>query len=76
MSEPVVPIVIDLGKKKSKLLKALKRGEGRLVEEVEETLAEVRQNMGAQLGGRELVPVVVVYRKKEKNGGRLRLPLF
>ena len=30
----IAPIVLDLGKKKKKLIKALKRGEGKLMEDV------------------------------------------
>jgi hypothetical protein len=76
MSERVPPIVVHLGKKKRKELKQLERGEGRLVDEVEEAMAQVAAGLGAKASSRELVPVVVVYTKKEKNGGRLRLPFL
>jgi hypothetical protein len=76
MAEPLLPIVIDLGKKKGKRISQLKRGEGALVQEVQEALAEVRDSLGSQAASKELVPVVVVYKKKVKGNGRLRLPFF
>lgn len=76
MAERVLPIVIDLGKKKKKEIKALKRGEGGLAAEVQTAIADVRQSLGAESATKELIPVVVVYKKKAKNGGRLRLPGF
>jgi hypothetical protein len=74
MSARVLPIVVDLGKKKRKELKKLERGEGPLLDEVQEAVAEIATGLGAQAATTELVPVVVVYSKKEKNGGRLKLP--
>ena len=71
-----MPIVIDLGKKKKKQIKALKRGEGELAAEVQSAIADVKQNLGAESANKELIPVVVVYKKKPKNGGRLRIPGF
>jgi len=76
MAERGLPIVIDLGKKRKKQLQELKRGEGKLAAEVQETLAQVRDSFGAEAASKELVPIVLVYKKKLKNGGRLRLPLF
>ena len=76
MSERLLPIVVDLGKKKGKQIEQLKRGQGQLVSEVQEALAEIKDGLGAQAASKELVPVVVVYRKKLKGGGRLRLPFF
>lgn len=60
------PIVIDLGKIKSKLIRDFKKGRGELVHEVEQALAETRQSLGGDAARKELVPVVLVYRKKQK----------
>ena len=76
MSDRVVPIVVDLGKRKGSRIKQLKKGDGKLVSEVQEALAEVRDGLGAQAASKELVPIVVVYKKKVKGGGRMRLPFF
>lgn len=59
------PIVIDLGKVKKKRVKALKRGEGKLVSEVQQAVEQVRARLGASAAGKEIVPVVVVYRQKD-----------
>jgi hypothetical protein len=76
MSERVLPIVIDLGKKRKKHITELKRGEGPLTAEIQEALAQVREGFGAEAASKELVPVVLVYKKKLKRRGRLRVPLL
>ena len=76
MSERLLPIVVDLGKKKGKQIQQLKRGQEQLVSEMQEALAEIKDGLGAQAASKELVPVVVIYKKKLKGGGRLRLPFF
>jgi hypothetical protein len=53
------PIVIDLGKQK-------KRGRGRLVERVNEAVAQVRSALGAEAQGKEFVPVAVIVRRGQK----------
>jgi hypothetical protein len=71
MSSPVsatseiTPVVVDLGKKKKKDIQALKRGQGKLMEDVHRVIEEVRANSSA-LAGKELVPVVILYRKEPK----------
>jgi hypothetical protein len=42
------PIVIDLGKVKRKRIKQLKRGEGALLDDVQEALFRVRERLGEQ----------------------------
>ena len=69
----IAPVVVDLGKEKSKALKALKKGEGKLMDEVARVLQEVRAN-SADLANKELVPVVMIYRKKPKRKPRSMLP--
>ncbi len=67
------PIIVDLGKKKKKQIRRLKRGRGKLVAELEDVLAEVQAQLGSEANGKELVPVVLIYRRKRKRrrGGGL-----
>jgi len=74
MTEQTAPIILDLGKKKRRALKDLKRGRGRLIDDVEQSLEEIRASLGSELEGKQLVPIVIVYKRKDKkrNGfGRL-----
>jgi hypothetical protein len=70
----VTPIVIDLGKKRRKQIRALKRGSGKLMDEVAEVLNRVRESLGTEAELKNLVPVVMIYRQKDKRRGGL-LPL-
>jgi len=65
MTATIAPVVVDLGKQKSKTLKALKNGEGPLMQDVARVLEEVRAK-SPELASKELVPVVILYRKKPK----------
>ncbi len=56
-------IVIDLGKKKRKAVKRLRKGEGKLMDEVKYCIEELR-NAGAIEGPAR--PVIVVVREKAK----------
>ena len=64
--EQLSPIVIDVGKVRSKRIKQLREGKGPLVRNVEEALQTVRDQLKGHLAGKQLVPVVLVYRKKPK----------
>jgi hypothetical protein len=72
MTSTIAPVVLDLGKEKSKNLRALKNGEGPIMDDVARVLGEVRER-SSELAGKELVPVVIIYRKrpKRKSGGML-----
>jgi len=61
------PIVLDLGKTKKKEIKKLKNGEGPLVSKV---AAAVAQAQGAVPAGKEVIPVVIIYRQKDKRAKR------
>ena len=61
------PIVIDLGRQKKKRIKQLKRGRGKLVERVNEAVAQVRAALGSEAQGKEFVPVAVIFRRDEKS---------
>jgi hypothetical protein len=72
-TEEITPIVLKVGKRKRSVIKDLKRGRGRLMDEVEQTLDEVRAGLGAEGEKKELVPVVLIYREKDKKSKGLRL---
>ena len=63
------PLVIDLGKVKKKRIKDLKAGRGPLLGEVHDAVEAVRRDLGAEAAGRELVPVVILYRPKRRKKG-------
>ncbi|HTQ78848.1 MAG TPA: hypothetical protein VMM92_02545 [Thermoanaerobaculia bacterium] len=67
--ESVAPILLDLGKIKGKTLRQFKEGTGPLVGEIQQILVEIRQNLGPEAANKELVPIVIVYRKKRKRAG-------
>jgi hypothetical protein len=74
MAEPTTAVqtptvIIDLGKVKKKQVTELKQGRGDLATEVQEVLAETRARLGPELATKELVPVVVVYRRKRRRKG-------
>jgi len=60
------PIVIDLGRQKKKRIKQLKRGRGRLVDRVNEAVAQVRSALGSEAHGKEFIPVAVIFRRGQK----------
>jgi hypothetical protein len=62
------PIVLDLGKQRKKRVKELRRGEGRLMDEVNASIEELR-TAGALSGDAQAV-VVIVREKRRKT----RLP--
>jgi len=73
MSKP--PIVIDLGKVSKKRIRALKDGTGDLIDEIDEVVARVRAELGEEAKSKELVPIVLVYKRKppKKRKGLLNL---
>ena len=74
MAATIAPVVVDLGKEKSKTLRALKNGEGPLMHDVARVVDEVRAK-SSELAGKELVPVVIIYRKKPRRKSRGMLPM-
>ena len=71
-----LPIVVDLGKKSRKQIKSLKRGKGKLMNDVAAAMEEVKTNLGPEAVGKEFVPVVIIYRKKDRGrGGRSWFPI-
>lgn len=79
MNDPAdgpVPVIVDLGKVKRKAAKRLKRGRGKLVDEIDQVIAEVKANLGEEAAGKELLPVIILYEKKRKKNKRRRVSLF
>lgn len=66
----VTPVVVDLGKVRRKHVKRLKRGEGRLADEVMDVLDEVMAELGEEVDGASLVPIVMIYERKPKKSRR------
>ena len=72
LAEMTQPVIIDLGKQRSKSIKELKNGEGELWEEVLEVADEVKEMLGAEAEGKVLIPVIMLYQEKP---GRRRIDL-
>jgi len=66
MSDAPTPIVVDLGKVKRKSIKELKRGTGPLLDELQQVVASTRESLGPDAAGKELVPLIVLYRPKRR----------
>ncbi len=60
------PIVVSLGKKKKKTIKRLKRGKGPAMSEVNDVIAQVYANLGDHADGKLIVPVVMIYKAKQR----------
>ena len=71
-TEMTQPVIIDLGKQRSKSIKELKNGEGELWQEVLEVADEVKEMLGAEAEGKVLIPVIMLYQEKP---GRRRIDL-
>jgi hypothetical protein len=65
-SEMTQPIIIDLGKQRSRALKNLKNGEGKLWDEVLDVVEEVKDMLGADADGKVLVPLILIYRERSR----------
>ena len=70
-AEVTAPIIVSLGKKKNKVIKRLKRGKGAAMEEVMDVIDQVQTNLGEEANGKIIVPVVIIYRRKERRFGWL-----
>ncbi len=70
------PVILDLGKTKRKNIKQLRQGRGKLIGDIDEAMKEISQSMGSQADGKQLIPVVLLYRKKSKRRGGGLFPIF
>ena len=66
----VTPLVIDLGRVRRKRIKALKKGKGKLMNEVLDVLDEVAVNLGDEAEDKTFVPIIMVYNKRNKKKKR------
>ena len=64
--EITAPVIVSLGTQKKKAIKQLKRGKGRVMDEVADVVAQVQTNLGEQAAGKIILPVVVIYRRKQR----------
>jgi len=71
------PLILDLGRAKSKDVRDLKRGRGKLLGDVHDAIEEVTASLGDQAEGKQLVPVVLIYRRRARRsrGGGSFLPI-
>ena len=65
-TEMTQPIIIDLGKQKSRAIKNLKKGEGRLWDDVLDVVEEVKDMLDTEADGKVLVPIVLIYRERSR----------
>jgi hypothetical protein len=62
------PVIVDLGSKSKKAVKKLKKGTGKLMAEVEQAIEQVRSELPNQDKNKQIIPVLIIYRKKGKRG--------
>jgi hypothetical protein len=65
-AEMTQPVVIDLGKHKSKRIKELKDGEGKLWDDMLAVVEEVKEMLGEDANGKLIIPVVLIYQQRPK----------
>jgi hypothetical protein len=63
------PMIVDLGKTKRKKIKALKKGKGELLLEIDQAVDMASHSLGAEADGKIFVPVVILYKPKSKRVG-------
>lgn len=66
------PITVHLGKYTKRQLRKLDRGEGKVFDEVQAALEEVKVRLGSEANTKVLLPIVVIYKKKNKSREWLR----
>lgn len=71
---PIVnaPIILDVGRTGRRNIKDLEQGCGKLMNDVNDAITEVTTSLGEQADGKQFVPVVLLYRKKQRKNGRRR----
>jgi hypothetical protein len=75
-TEMTQPVIIDLGGQKSKYIKDLKEGQGKLWDEVFDVIDEVKDMLGKEADGKVLIPVVMLYEKTNRERLDLNKMLF
>ncbi|MCP4702834.1 MAG: hypothetical protein GY862_39135 [Gammaproteobacteria bacterium] len=73
-------VIINLGKQSRKKIKALKRGRGVLMGEVDRVIQNVKAKCKSPASGEEgktiILPVVILYSKKKKGSKKICLRPF
>jgi hypothetical protein len=69
------PLILDLGRTRRKDVQDLRRGKGKLLGEVRDAIEEVTTSLGEQADGKQLIPVVLVYRRRARRRSRRGLAL-
>jgi len=67
------PVIIDLGKRKRKLGKKLRRGEGKLLDDVNGAIAELRT---AGTLSADVQPVIIIVREKRAKTAKSLFPML
>jgi hypothetical protein len=72
MAGPIMnaPIILDIGKAKKKNIRDMKRGQGKIMADIQDAMAEVTLSLGDQAAEKQLVPVVLIYRRKSRSRRR------
>ena len=65
-ADVAAPIILSLGKQKKKNIKRLKRGKGKLMDDIADVVEQVHDQLGTDTENKILVPIVVIYREKQK----------
>ena len=60
------PLIFDLGSKSKSSISKLKKGEGKLMEEIEFTFNSVKQQLDVN-DEKEIIPMIILYKEKEKD---------
>jgi uncharacterized protein DUF6200 len=60
------PIIVDLGSRKKKAIKRLKKGRGKLTAEVALAIEQIRASLPEDDKNKLIIPVLVIYREKKK----------
>ena len=70
------PVIIELGRTRRRNIRQLRQGRGRIIDDVNEAIGEVGTSLGDEAQGKQLVPIVLVYRKRRGKRKRRRRGLF
>jgi hypothetical protein len=70
------PVIVDLGTKSRKAIKRLKNGRGKLMADVERAIAESHARLPDDQKSKQVIPVLVIYKKKRKRSKRKVFPFF
>ncbi len=66
----VTPVIVEMGRLSRKKLKALKKGDGPLMDDVLQVLEDVAAELGDEALDKTFVPIVMLHEKKPKKRKR------